>query len=58
MLTGIEGFPEHCMVPFSRISLWEGIFRLMGVDHKSRSGSSRYVLASWLVLRVVLSILT
>ena len=58
MLMDVEGFPGQCMVLLCRISLEEGIFRLIGVDHRSRSRSSRDVLASWLVLKAVLNVLT
>ena len=58
MSMGIDGFPGHCMGLLHRISLGEGIFEPMGVDCRSRSRSSRDILAAWLVLREVLNILT
>ena len=58
MSKGIEGFPGWFMVLLCTISLREGIFGVIGVHHRSRSRSSKDVLASWLVLRAVLSVLT
>ena len=58
MSVGLEGLPGNWMVWFCRISLWEGIWELIGIDCRSRSMSLRRVLMSLLVLRAVLIILT
>ena len=57
ILTGVDGLPGHCIILLCIISVGEGIFGSMGVDCRS-SRSSSNVLASWLVLRVVLSVFT